>query len=95
MTTTVWRGDDTLPLAVTWRYKITPGVSSGGWVEIESLSRTHVEVTGVEETIADWRIRKRQFDDLITAYQIRGWFLLTETTGFELGTEDGNRLVWS
>ncbi|HEY9817620.1 MAG TPA: hypothetical protein V6D20_17715 [Candidatus Obscuribacterales bacterium] len=93
MTTTVYRGDDAIPIEVSWEYQLGPAGTQ--WVEITDIVGNKVYVRGLGNTIAAWSTTIKRFDDLVGDYNIKGYFLITEDSLFNIGTEDGLSILGS
>lgn len=87
----------TLPIEPGWQYWVSPNVASNNWVEVDRIEgygrRTIVYATGLHNTSADWAVQKYRFDDLVVAYIVGGFFLITEDELFDITDEQGADLL--
>lgn len=88
------KSNNSVPINVGWWYNLTPDEASSNWVEITVLTSKNVTVTGLDKTIAEWTVPRWKFDDLVSEYQVTGYYILTEDGLYILGDEDGDDLLW-
>ncbi len=88
------RADNSIPINVGWHYHITPGGASANWVEVTDIVNNKIYVRGLDNTIAEWTVPKWKFDDLVSEYQVTGYYILTEDGLYILGDEEDDDLLW-
>lgn len=94
-----YRPNDTLPLIVGAVYQLVPALG-GQYVRIRAMDNKYVYVEGYAQNIADFRVRKRAFDDYIWKIldewepePSNSYLKLTGETGYLLLTSGGRMFL--
>lgn len=86
--------NNNIPFVVGADYLITPGTGSqDSWVRITNLTLLYVYAVGLDHHVADLKIPRWKFDDLVKEYKINGILYSRNDAYYNLLTQDGNPII--